>query len=249
MATSGSPEFDKLKEHLQTNPTVLGEVQQAFSALVNAANPKDRGARFLYGGGAEWILASAAWSAGILSAPAGHNQNGFDLADLLEKAEGLWSIKASASTSPREIHLRNYDTDAGRQRGWTDPTIFVAAYLGGALYVDPRMHTSVSDKVFVKDGALRLKWKPLTEFRDNNPDNFVEIHIENSDNALPYDGASFAQSILEPKHFPHLSKPFLAAAPTSTATLVDAIANLAALKEAGALTEEQFQQALANVLP
>src|SRR5690625_1788402 len=83
MAGSGSREFDVLKRHLETTPSVKREVEFAFSALLTAANPSDRGLRFLFGNGAEWIIAAAAWSSGVLVAPQGHNTNGFDLGDLL----------------------------------------------------------------------------------------------------------------------------------------------------------------------
>ena len=82
---SGSSDFDKLRDHLASNATVRKEVENAFAFLLARANPSDRAARFVVGGAVEWIVASAAWSANVLTVPGGHNTNGFDLTDVLNR--------------------------------------------------------------------------------------------------------------------------------------------------------------------
>ena len=111
MLGSGSIEFDNVREYLNQNRDVKRELEFAFTSLLAAANPTDRGTRFAFGGGAEWIMAATAWCAGVLMAPKGHNTNGFDLTDLRNKARGLWSVKASASPKSSDIRLINYMGD------------------------------------------------------------------------------------------------------------------------------------------
>lgn len=249
MATqgSGNREFDKLRDHLLRDTSVKREVEFAFASLLTAANPSDRGMRFLFGGGAEWIMAAAAWSAGVLTAPAGHNANGFDLADLLTKARGLWSVKASASKSSAQIRLTNFMGD-GLNAVWQDPTLFVAPYFGGAVLVDPRIHTEVHDKMKRTSDALVLSGKTVKEFRDANPANFMPFEVAiNSGNASG-DPFAFIKSVLSPDHFPILSKPFLASTPISTSNRVEEIQKLVELRDQGVLTDEQFKKAVDQVV-
>lgn len=127
--SSGSLEFDKLRDHLATNPTVRKEMENAFAFLLARANPSDRAARFVVGGAVEWIVAAAAWSAKVLTVPGGHNANGFDLTDLLNQAKGLWSVKFGSQKRPSDWRLTNGLGGAGK--GFVDPTIFVHKRLGG----------------------------------------------------------------------------------------------------------------------
>ena len=81
------------------------EIESLMLLLVETYNPSDRGVRFITGGIGEWMLAFAAYSAGVLSMPAGHNANGFDLAGLLAEAKRLWSVKGSNRSGGRFHHL------------------------------------------------------------------------------------------------------------------------------------------------
>ena len=243
MSGSGSAEFDALRDHLLSNPEVKREVEFAFSALLTAANPTDRAMRFAFGNGAEWIMAATAWSAGVLTAPAGHNANGFDLGDLLNKAKGLWSVKASAQRGPSQIRLKNFMGD-GANTDWTEPTLFVGPYLGGAVLVDPTVHTEVSDKVRHCGDALVLTSGAVKSFADDNPANLVPFDVAINQGIGANDPYAFIKSVLTPEHFPNLSKPFLASAPTTTSSLVEQIMDLAKLRERGVLDEEQFKKAV-----
>jgi len=247
LAGSGNSEFDRLREHLLANKTVRREVEFAFASLLTAANPSDRGMRFLFGGGAEWIMASAAWSAGILTAPAGHNANGFDLADLLAKARGLWSVKASASASSGQIRLTNFMGD-GSNAVWEDATLFVAPYFGGAVLVAPQTHHEVHAKVRKTGDALVLSGAVVREFRDNNPANFIPFEVAVNSGVRAGDPFAFIKSVLAPEHFPNLSKPFLASAPITISNRVQEIERLVALRDQGVLDEAQFKQAVDQVI-
>lgn len=246
MSGSGSAEFDTLRHHLLTTPAVKREVEFAFSSLLTAANPSDRGLRFLFGNGAEWIMASAAWSAGVLTAPAGHNANGFDLGDLLNKAKGLWSVKASASSSTGDIRLKNFMGD-GANADWTEPTLFVGAYLKGAVLVDPTQHTEVHDKMRHSNDALLLGGGVVKRFAQDNPANYVPFDVAINQGGGANDPYTFVKSVITPEHFPILSKPFLAAAPIVTDNLVEEIKKLADLRDQGVLDDESFKKAVDRI--
>ena len=160
--SSGSLEFDKLRDHLATNPTVRKEMENAFAFLLARANPSDRAARFVVGGAVEWIVAAAAWSAKVLTVPGGHNANGFDLTDLLNQAKGLWSVKFGSQKRPSDWRLTNGLGGAGK--GFVDPTIFVHKRLGGLLYVDPATNPAIVSQVVNDGDASKLAFKVTEDF-------------------------------------------------------------------------------------
>lgn len=246
MSESGSVEFDALRRHLSSNTSVKREVEFAFSSLLTAANPSDRGLRFLFGNGAEWIMAAAAWSAGVLTAPAGHNANGFDLGDLLNKAKGLWSVKASASPSAGDIRLKNFMGD-GASADWTEPTLFVGAYLKGAVLVDPTIHREVHAKIRHSNDALLLGGGVVKRFAQDNPANYVRFDVAINQGGGANDAYAFVKSVITPEHFPILSKPFLAATPIATDNLVEEIKKLADLRDQGVLDDESFKKAVDRI--
>lgn len=243
MTTSGSTEFDRLRAHLIANANVKREVEFAFSSLLTAANPSDRGLRFLFGSGAEWIMAATAWAAGILTAPAGHNADGFDLGDLLNNAKGLWSVKASASASAGDIRLKNFMGD-GSGAAWTEPTLFVGPYLNGAVLVDPSLHVDVSEKVRRGSDALLLGGGVVKKFASQNPANYVSFDVAINNGGSANDPYAFVKSVITPEHFPILSKPLVASEPAVASNLVDDIRKLAELRDQGVLDEEAFSKAL-----
>lgn len=247
MAGSGSKQFDILRHYLENHKEVVREIEFAFSSLLVAANPSDRGRRFMFGGGAEWIMAAAAWSAGILTAPAGHNANGFDLADLLESARGMWSVKASASDKSSQIRLTNF-MGAGKGATWSDPTLFVSPYLGGAVFIDPIQEPEVRYHAKSSSDALTLSAKIVSDFADSHPENCIIFDVAINDGQAQGDRYAFIKSILAPAHFPHLSRPFTAATPKESGTLVDEIKRLAELREQGKIGEAQFDAAVEKVL-
>lgn len=247
MTTSGSPEFDKFKWHIESDALVRRELEFAFAKLLVAANPSDRGARFLFGGAAEWILAAAAWSAGVLVAPAGHNANGFDLADLLTKArKELWSVKASAAAKAADIKLVNFQ-GSGESRDWNETTLFVGPYLQGGVLVDPKKATDVYDKMKRGGDSLTIRGKAIVDFRDEHPENHVAFDVAVNTGDIPYDSSAFPKSILDPATFPNLAKPFIAAKPTRDASTSAEIDRLADQRDRGLLTEEQYVKAISRL--
>lgn len=239
MSTSGSPEFDKLKEHLDSNKKVRTEVEFAFSSLLTAANPSDRGLRFLFGSGAEWIIAAAAWSAGILVAPAGHNTDGFDLGDLLDDSRSLWSIKASASRTSSQIRLINFMGD-GTGAEWVEPTVFVGPYLHGAVYMNPTLDSSLRSLARHGSDALILAGKAVKEHSEAHPENHIDFDVavnRGADNNDPY---AFIKSVLDEEHFPELSAPFVASEPKRDTSYISQIEAFVRLRDKGDITSKQF---------
>ncbi|MEX3528943.1 SHOCT domain-containing protein [Corynebacterium xerosis] len=245
--SSGSVEFDKLKKAIDSSPVLRREIEFAFSSLLTAANPTDRGLRFLFGGGAEWIIASAAWSAGVLTAPAGHNENGFDLGDLLDKSRNLWSVKASASDKAAQIRLRNFMGE-GLGAVWNEPTLFVGPYLGGAVLIDPRGDDEMQEKTRHAKDALVLPGGVPKKYAKDHPAAHIAFDVEVNTGAANADPHTFIKSILDPAHFPHLAKPFLASEPRTANSNVDEIKKLVDLRDSGVLTEEQFTKAVDQLL-
>lgn len=246
MSGSGSAEFDALRTHLLNSREVKREIEFAFSSLLAAANPSDRGTRFAFGNGAEWIMAAAAWSAGVLTAPAGHNANGFDLGDLLNEAKGLWSVKASAQTGSSQIRIKNFMGD-GANADWTEPTLFVGPYVGGAVMVDPTVHSDVKAELRRSGDALVLASGVVKRFAETNLGNRASFDVAINHGSGASDPFTFIKSVLTPEHFPILSKPFLAAAPIATGNLVEEIKKLADLRDQGVIDDESFKKAVDRI--
>lgn len=246
--SSGSEAFDKLRHELLVNERLRLEVEHAFYVLVGAANPSDRGLRFLYGNGAEWIMAAAAWSAGVLAAPMGHNADGFDLVNLLGDARGLWSVKASASPAAGQIRLKNF-MGTGQGATWEEPTLFISPYLGGAVLVDPRIHHDLAATAARKGDALAVGSAAVKRFAERCPANHAPFNVAINDSRKKPDPAAFAKTILVADSFPLLSDPFRAAQPQKgQRSLSEELEALRGLHEAGALTDAQYQRAVDSVL-
>lgn len=245
---SGSTAFDKLRHELLTNERLRKEVEYAFFKLVAAVNPSDRGQRFLYGNGAEWIMAAAAWQAGVLAAPMGHNADGFDLVDLLDNARGMWSVKASASTKASQIRLKNF-MGSGHGATWDEPTLFISPYLGGAVLVDPRLHHEAAAATTSTKDALVVRSSAIRHFADAQPANYVPFSVAVNDGHKKPDPAAFAETILVADSFPLLSAPFRAAQPTKgQRSISEELEGLKILHDQGDLDDAQYQQAISMVL-
>jgi hypothetical protein len=244
-STSGSSQFDLLRRHLETQPTVRREMENAFAFLLARANPSDRAARFVVGGAVEWIVAAAAWSAGVLTNPAGHNANGFDLADLLDDAKGLWSIKFSAAPSPGDFRLTNGIGGAGK--GFVEPTIFVHRKLGGLVYIDPVLHPEVVAEAIQKSDAVTLPFKVVARFATEHPECVAVVEVPVNEGQAANDPFAFVKELLAPAHFPNLAKVFLDADPVSL-PVSEELKSIAVLHADGMLSDEERTLAIAKLL-
>src|SRR3954463_3533242 len=95
MTSSGSRQFDALRSAFTSDTALRQETEWAFRLAVETYNPSDRGIRFITGGVGEWIITLAAYKANLVTLPEGHNADGHDTIDLLNKTRALWSVKTS----------------------------------------------------------------------------------------------------------------------------------------------------------
>lgn len=243
--SSGSPEFDRLRDHLVAQPSVRREMENALAFLLARANPTDRAARFVVGGTVEWIVAAAAWSAGVLTNPAGHNANGFDLTDLLDDAKGLWSIKFSAAPSPGEYRLTNGIGGAGK--GFVEPTIFIHRRLGGLVYIDPARHPEVAAQAVQKSDAVTLPFKVVLGFAREHPECIAVVDIPVNEGQAANDPHAFVKELLAPGHFPHLAKVFVDAEPVPV-PVSEELKQITTMHAEGLLSDEERALAVAKLL-
>ena len=123
--SSGSPEYDLLRDRIRDDSYFRPELEFALRLYVERVNPTERANRFGSGAAVEWIIAAATYSLGVLTVPAGHNADGFDLLDIRTEAQGLWSIKNTTNRS--DFRLSNGMGGAGR--GFNHPLILLSPAL------------------------------------------------------------------------------------------------------------------------
>jgi hypothetical protein len=167
--------FALLKKGFESNPDLSTEVEAAMKGVLTQLNPSDPGARMGFGGAYEWIMAIACCVVGIKIIPGGHSEKGFDLLQYGKSLQGLWSLKSSAMAKPSgDIRLRNKMSSLKGQgknsQPYTTPTVFIAPYLPGITYFDPKMLPGYSNKIEQNDEAVTLKASLTRQFAIENPD-------------------------------------------------------------------------------
>lgn len=245
--SSGSLAFDELRRGLAGSPAVRSEVEAALQLLIDRCDPADRGNRFVVGASVEWVVAAAAWACGILSAPGGHNVDGFDLQDLQAEARGLWSVKASFQPKPTAFRITNGLGGAGR--GLTDPTVFLHPRLPGLVLVDPGTHEDVVAEVQVKADGTVLAFKPILAHAVFRPECVAPLRVPVNEHRGKEDAALlFAKGLVSPERFPRLSRIFSASEPRRSVSVVDAIRELGQMREAGLINADEFEAAKRSLL-
>lgn len=234
--SSGSAAFDDLRRALASNAGLRSELEAALDLNVRRVNPTDRANRFGSGAAVEWILAAAAFSAGVLSIPGGHNANGFDLRDLREDARGLWSVKNQ--TKRGEWRITNGLGGSGG--GFVEPTIFVSPSLPGLTFVDPRLHRDVADQVVVKSDAVTLPARAVEGHAAARPECVVLCSMPSNPGTGREDPwMDYVENLLSVGRFPQLSQLFVASKPVS-GTLTSELRALVAMRDSNQITAEQF---------
>lgn len=236
MTSSGSKAFDQFRDTLAANPELRAELESALDLNVRRVNPTDRANRFGSGGAVEWILASAAFAAGVLTIPGGHNSNGFDLRDVRDDARGLWSVKNTTKRS--NFRLTNGIGGAGA--GLVEPVIFLSPALPGLVLVHPAAHPDVAARVEVKADATVLPFGVVADHAVRRPECVVPCRMP----ANPGTGSEdpwkdYVESLLSSDRFPRLSELFVAAKPVS-GTLTSELQRLIEQRDSGAITAAQF---------
>jgi len=243
VVTSGSSAFDVLRGAIAGQPSLRSELEAALDLNVRRVNPTDRANRFGSGAAVEWILATVAYAAGVLTVPGGHNANGFDLRDLREDARGLWSVKNQ--TKRGEWRISNGLGGSGG--GFVDATVFVAPSLPGLTFVDPNLHVDVADQVVVKSDAVTLPARVVEEHALRRPECVAPCEMPKNPgtgNEDPW--MDYVENLLSPQRFPQLSRLFAASKPT-TGTLTSELQALIGMRDSGQLTAEQFDLMIRRV--
>lgn len=236
--SSGSEAFDQLRDALAADGGLRGEVESALRLNVDRVNPSDPGNRFVVGGAVEWIVAAAAWTVGALTLPGGHSARGFDLLDLQEASRGLWSVKSQSAKSSGEWRISNGLGGAGK--GFDTATVFVAPKLPGLVFVDPTLHTDVTEKGKQKPDAFILPWSAVKNHAATHPECVARLVAPmNEDRGKEDPFLSYAKTIITPERFPRLSQMFIAAEPP-VGSISDEVTRLAALRDAGTIDAPTF---------
>lgn len=234
--TSGSTAFDALREALARDPALRGELEAALDLNVRRVNPTDRANRFGSGAAVEWILASVAYTAGLLTLPGGHSANGFDLRDLREGARGLWSVKNTTKRS--DFRLTNGIGGAGA--GFTDPVVFLSPALPGLVLIDPRQHVDVRREVVIKSDATILPFRIVEQHAKQHPECVAPCQMPTNPGTGQDDPwMVYVESLLSPDRFARLSRLFVQAKPLQ-ATLTSELQGLVAQRDAGKISADQF---------
>lgn len=244
LGTSGSPEFDQLRTAMASDRQLRNEVETLMLLLVETYNPSDRGVRFITGGIGEWMLAFAAYSAGVLSMPAGHNANGFDLQGLKAAAKSLWSVKGS-NRSGGDFIISNGRNGPGA--GFVEPTVFWSPDLPGMVFAAPELHPRVVEgQRFLADSTVIAKTVVLTH-AEEHPECVIDIDVPENPGTATKDPAFEAVKLLvEGGNFPRLRR-MLDDAEKVDSSLVGQLQALRAMREAGDLSDEAYEAAVRRI--
>lgn len=245
-SSSGNPHFDSLRDTLARDVPLRGELERALQVNVDRVNPSDRGNRFVVGGTVEWILAAAAWAAGVLTLPGGHGTDGFDLMDLATASRGLWSVKSQSARSRGDFRISNGLGGAGQ--GFREPTIFLSPHLPGLVFVEPSLHVHVTVASDIKGDATTVPFRVIRDHAAEHPACVAPLRVplnEGKGTENPF--LEYAKTILVPSQFPRLSEMFRRAEPTS-GSVAEVLRGLAVLHASGELSDEEYRAAKAHVL-
>lgn len=242
LVSSGSREFDLLREKLQANQALRDELEYALRVNVSRVNPTDRANRFGSGAAVEWILAAVAYNAGVLSAPAGHNADGFDLRDLRKQAQGLWSVKNSTR---KRSDFRLTNGMGGSGKGFQDPVIMLSPSLPGLVFADPTKHRDLADSARETGDAVILPFRAVEAFAWMHPECVATCLMPVNDGSGQDDPwMDYVASLLDRVRFPRLARMFVEASPPSR-SIVDEVVRLAQLRDSGVITSDSFENAVA----
>lgn len=243
--SSGSSDFDRLRDELARDTAFRHEVERALHVNVNRVNPSDPGNRFVTGGAVEWIIAAAAWHVGVLTVPGGHSERGFDLLDLQSSARSLWSVKSQTAKNKSAFRISNGLGGGGK--GFSDPTIFLSPHLPGLVYADPMTHLEVKKGEQRKEDAVTIAFGVISKHADAHPECVAPLTVarnEQRGHENPF--LAYTQTILVPEQFPLMSEMFTSAKPVQR-SVSDEVHRLAELRDQGSITQEQFNDLIKNL--
>lgn len=244
--SSGSENFDALKQSIDSDTQLRAEIEGFLRLVLETYNPSDQGTRFLTGAAAEWVLAMAAYSAGIIMIPEGHGSVGVDLMSVFGSAKEAWSSKSSSQKRPTAFRISNGMGGAGR--GFVDPTIFMAPQLPGLVFAHPDKHPEVREAQQVKGDAVTLPFRVVRDHASKHPECVIAMDIPyneghgRTDPALPV-----IRDLVTTHQFPRLSKLFQDSNPRKS-SVVDDLSDLRKMFDNGDISQETFDAACKKVV-
>ena len=245
--SSGSGAFDRLRAAFLKDPTLRTETEWAFQLAVQTYNPSDRGIRFIIGGIGEWIITLAAYQAGLITMPGGHNEDGHDTVGLLkEQGRALWSVKTSYAAYSARSTFTITNGQNGPGPGLIVPTVFLAPGLPGIVYMDPELHPQVAELVVFGKGETKLAKEYVLGFATLHQECVIPLDMPvNPGAAIRDPGLEAVRILVDVPQFSRLRRMFMdVEAHASGKTVVDQIQRLTAMLKAGDINQEAYDGAL-----
>ena len=243
--SSGSLEFDHFRLVMARNPGLRREMEDALLVNLHTANPSDPGARFITGGGVEWILACAAYSAGVPLIPDGHGATGHDLRDVLTGARELWSVKSQSTAKPGAFRISNGMGGGGE--GFVRPTIFLSPNLPGLVYAHPDLHLEVTGAQQETDDAVVIPHKFIAQHAAGHPECVIDAVIPANPGVMTEDPfLAYSKGVMDPRRFPMLARLFTDMTPQS-GDVLSQVRGLVAMRDEGQISQEEYEHLVRQI--
>ena len=243
--SSGSLEFDHFRLAMAQNSGLRREMEDALLVNLLTANPSDPGARFITGGGVEWILAATAYGAGVPLIPDGHSATGHDLRDVLTGARELWSVKSQSTLKPGDFRISNGMGGGGE--GFIRPTIFLGPNLPGLVYAQPDLHHEVTEAQRSNEDAVVIAHRVIAKHAADHPECVLEASIPANPGAMTEDPfLAYAKGVIDPRRFPLLARLFTDMAPQS-GDVLSQVRGLVELRDGGEISQDEYEHLVRQI--
>ncbi|WP_392543758.1 hypothetical protein [Oryzobacter telluris] len=251
-SSDSSSDFQQLRRAFTSDPQLAQELQWYLHVAVENFNPSARANRFIIGALVEWGIALAAFSAGILTLPQGHDADGDDVAGLRDAAKYRWSVKSSFSTQ-RSYQFIVQNVRGRKEEQPADPkmegTLFLHPLLPGIVHVDPSKHLDVFHALRFEGDAWVLPLNVLVAHAEANPEQVVPLVVPPNPQARQVDPAlDIVRAFVMQPHFHRLGAAFRLQAARSTSGVVEQLQDLRRMAAEGQLTPQQSEAAINQLL-
>ncbi|MGL5829224.1 MAG: hypothetical protein ACRC0L_06605, partial [Angustibacter sp.] len=207
-----SASFAELRRAFVADPQLGQELQWLLHVAVENFNPSNRANRFIIGALVEWGIALAAFSAGILTLPQGHDADGDDVAGLRDASKYRWSVKSSFSNQRSyQFIIQNVRGRKGSDPGTAamEETLFLHPLLPGIVHVDPTDHPEILNALRFDGDAWVLSLLPLLEHATSAPDHVIPLMVPPNPGAKQVDPAlDIVRALVLQPHFQRLGSAF-----------------------------------------
>ncbi|KRC92760.1 hypothetical protein ASE25_05515 [Terrabacter sp. Root85] len=245
-------DFAQLKQAFAADPQLAQELQWLLHIAVENFNPSSRANRFIIGALVEWGIALAAFSAGILTLPQGHDADGDDVAGLRDAAKYRWSVKSSFSKQRSyQFIVQNVRgrKEEGRTEGKMEETLFLHPLLPGIVHVDPLEHQQVLTSLRFDGDAWVLPLQALQDHAQACPDHVIPLVVPPNPGAKEVDPAmDIIRALVMQPHFQRLGSAFRQQAAKSRSDVVERLQEVKRMEQQGLLSAAQAQAAINAVL-